>query len=126
MIRYNYNRQCTPPATFVHVLLRCPVTSKDTGELPAQLDTAAHRTVIPWHGAEELVLVPIREIRIASFSGQITSVPTFLIQVTIRQLRPINLEVLASRGEPYVLLGRDILNLHHVILDGPKLAFAIS
>ena len=39
---------------------------------------------------------------------------------------PRVIRVVASRDEPYVLLGRDVLNGHRVILDGPRLHLEIE
>jgi hypothetical protein len=58
MIRYAYNRQVEPPAPFVHVTLRRPGQDQASEELPAQIDTAADRTVIP--GSLWLTLYQIR------------------------------------------------------------------
>ena len=35
-------------------------------------------------------------------------------------------KVVASSGEPWVLLGRDILNAHRLFLDGPQLTLEIG
>jgi hypothetical protein len=55
-------------------------------------------TVIPWRIVDELQL-----------------------QIQIHQLEAVAVEVLADRSEPYVLLERDVLNRHRVVLDGPQL-----
>jgi hypothetical protein len=34
--------------------------------------------------------------------------------------------VFALEGEPFILLGRDVLNQHRVLLDGPGLALEIG
>jgi hypothetical protein len=34
--------------------------------------------------------------------------------------------VVASSGEPWVLLGRDVLNAHRLLLDGPHLTLEIG
>jgi hypothetical protein len=47
MTRYNYNQQMSPPAPFVHVSIGPPEDASVASELPAQLDCAADRTVIP-------------------------------------------------------------------------------
>jgi hypothetical protein len=40
---------------------------------------------------------------------------------------PVQLvEVVASPGESWVLLGRDILNAHRALLDGPQLFLEIG
>ena len=60
------------------------------------------------------------------FGGLTASIPTFLIRTELRQLPPLVLEVLASPGEPYVLLGRHVLNRFHIVLDGPKLVIELE
>jgi hypothetical protein len=69
--RYGYNQQVVPPAPFVHVTLRCPETGKEAADLPAQIDSTADRSVIPGKLVEELRLVPLDELRISGFGGQI-------------------------------------------------------
>jgi hypothetical protein len=126
MIRYLYNRQCNPPAPFVHVALRCPQTGKELTDVPAQLDTASDRTTVPWNVVEALALVQIDEALVESYGGEIAAVPVFNVRVVIRQLPPIDLNVFSRKGEPYVLLGRDVLNRYRIVLDGPQLAFEIG
>jgi hypothetical protein len=55
--------------------------------------------------------------------NQQVSPPAPSIHVTIR--RPGD-EVLANRDELYVLLGRDVLNRHRIVLDGPQLVLEID
>ncbi|CAN5760668.1 hypothetical protein BH23PLA1_BH23PLA1_34350 [soil metagenome] len=52
-------------------------------------------------------------------------VPTYLVELAIRGLPTQPVEVFAHAGEPYVLLGRDVLNQHRLLLDGPGLALEI-
>ena len=56
-IRYLYNQQVMPPAPFVHVFVRPPQASQTAGPLPAQLDTAASRTVVPRRWIDTFVLL---------------------------------------------------------------------
>jgi hypothetical protein len=126
MNHYSYNQQVVPPAPFVHVTVRCSETGKESSDLPAQLDTAADRTAIPGELADELGLVPLDELPVGGFGGQVLLVPTFLIQLSIRHLAPLSLEVLAHPEEPYVLLGRDVLNQYRILLDGPGLALDLG
>ena len=58
MMRYTYNRQVEPPAPFIHVSLKCLETGKSVDDLPALIDTAADRTVIPGGLVGLLELVP--------------------------------------------------------------------
>lgn len=100
MIRYAYNRQIDPPAPFVHVALHRPGDGPSLDDLPAQIDTAADRTVIPGALVARLGLLPLDEIPVTGFGGQVLLVATYLVEIALRgQLRrPV--EVLAHEGEP--------------------------
>ncbi len=126
MIRYAYNRQVDPPAPFVHVSLRRPGDGPSIDNLPAQVDTAADRTVIPGGLVARLGLVPLDELTVAGFGGQVLLVSTYLVELSLRDQPPRPIEVLAHEGEPYILLGRDVLNHHRLLLDGPGLALEID
>ncbi len=126
MVRYLYIHQMAVPAPFVHVALRHPDGAAVLEEVPALVDSGADRTVIPLHYVGELGLVQMGQLAIAGFGGQITHSPTYLAEVTIRKVKPVVVKVLASEGEFYVLLGRDVLNHFRVVLDGPKLAVEIA
>jgi len=126
MIRYRYNNQVSPPAPFVHVTIRRPGDVASAQDFPAQLDTAADMTVIPWRIVEDLDLLQHDEIETQGFGGHVSTVMSFLVQLQIHQLEPVTVEVLADRDEPYVLLGRDMLNRHRVTLDGPQLILEIE
>jgi Retroviral aspartyl protease len=125
MIRYLYNRQFTPPAPFVHVTIRGH-TGIELTDLPAQLDPGADRTLVPYRFIEELQLIQLDELSIQGLGGQVISLPTFTVQMQIRHLNFVTLKVTAHKNEPFVLLGRDILNQYRLLLDGPQLALEIG
>jgi len=126
MIRYTYNRQVNPPAPFVYVSLRCPQTGKSLENLAAQIDTAADRTVMPGRLVDLLELVPLDEFRVAGLGGQVFSVPTYKAELMLHNLSPQPIEVIAHEAEPFILLGRDVLNRHRLLLDGPGLVLEIG
>src|SRR5262249_52413839 len=126
MIRYLYNRQCNPPAPFIHVTLRALDAPEEYVELPAQLDAAADRSVIPWRVVELLHLPQIDEIAVAGSGGPVARLPAFAVQVQPRGLHPVDAKSVASPDEPYVLLGRDVLNHYRLFLYGPELALEIG
>lgn len=126
MIRYAYNRQLEPPAPFIHVSLRRPGGSSSLEDIPAQIDTAADRTVVPSGLVTRLGLVPLDELPIAGFGGQVLLVPTYYVELAIRGQPPRPVEVLAHESESHVLLGRDVLNHHRLLLGGPGLALEIG
>jgi predicted aspartyl protease len=122
MIRYSYNQQVVPPAPFVHVAILPP----EHGIAVSAADTAADITVIPTWVADELHLIPLDETPIGGFDGRVSWVSTCLIKLELRQSAPKIIRVVASRDEPCVLLGRDVLNDHRVVLDGPQLRLEID
>jgi predicted aspartyl protease len=126
MIRYRYNQQVSHPAPFVHVTVRGPLGGPAVSNLPAQLDTAADLTVLPWRIVAELGLLEHDRIEALGFGGHVTRLPTYLIQLQIHEFEPATIEVLVSRGEPHVLLGRDVLDGHRLILDGPGLVLELD
>lgn len=126
MIRYKFNQQVSPPAPFVHVTIGRPVDEEALPDIAAQLDTAADMTVVPWHIVEAPRLDQLDEVPTLGFGGHITAVPTSLVRLGIRQFEPVVVEVPASRDEPHVLLGRDLLNRYRLVLDGPSLILEID
>src|SRR5258708_3503182 len=103
-----------------------PVGNETITDLPAQLDTAADRTVVPLDLMEELGVVLLDEIPVLGFGGFISNAPTCLVRVPLRGKTPVMLKVFAPRAEPHILLGRDILNRYRLWLDGPRLLLELS
>ena len=126
MIRYSYNSQFDPPAPFIFVRLRTPDTGDESGELPALLDSAADRTIVPIKVIEAFGLKPTGQATFAGFDGQQSTLSLFDLEVEPRLLQPVGAIVGASSGEPWVLLGRDVLNHYRLFLYGPDLAFEIG
>lgn len=126
MIRYNYNRQVAPPAPFVHVSIQHPTAETAVSDLPAQLDTAADMTVVPWRIVDELGLVKFRDVPAEGLGGYLLLAPAFLVRLSLGDMAPLALAVLGDKNEPHVLLGRDVLNHHRITLDGPELTLEIG
>ncbi|MBI2926010.1 MAG: retroviral-like aspartic protease family protein [Verrucomicrobia bacterium] len=120
MIRYRYNQQLSPPAPFVHVSLQGLEGSGAIADLPAQLDTAADMTVIPAALADRLGLVPFGTVQVSAFGGLLTTECTLLARVQIRDHEPEVVKLVSSADETHILLGRDVLNRHRLVLDGPR------
>ena len=126
MVRYHYNRQMHPPAPFVHVRLASWDGTTVADGIPAQVDTAADLTVIPEGLATHLGLRPAGEIRVAGFEQPLTTTSVYEVRMAIQDLELLRTEVVASPTEPHVLLGRDVLNRHRIVLDGPRAALEIE
>jgi hypothetical protein len=126
VICYQYNSQLEPPAPFVYVTLRNPVTGQELHTVPAQLDSAADRTLLPDVSVQTLALPRIREIRIGVAGGGVHTMPAYPVVVAIHDLPHQTIEAVAIAGEHWVVLGRDILNAHRIVLDGPKLSLEVG
>jgi hypothetical protein len=126
VIRYRYAAQLKPPAPFVSVTLRNPVTGADKQDVPAQLDPAADRTLLREAVVLALALPQIGTILIGGVGGVTQAMPAYPVQLAIDNLPAQVIEVVASAGESWVLLGRDILNAHRLLLDGPQLFVEIG
>jgi len=126
-VRYKYNRQLSPPAPYVHVSLARPDNADLlVRDVPAQLDTAAYMTVVPMTVVEQLQLEQLDQEAVAGFGGHISMAPVYLVSLAVNDFAAVLVRVLADRHEPYVLLGRDVLNQHRVLLDGPSLILEIG
>jgi hypothetical protein len=68
----------------------------------------------------------VERLLFEGLGGQQLELPTYQVQLLIRDLPPIIVKVAASAGEPYVLLGRDVLNRYRVVLDGPNMRLEIG
>lgn len=126
MIRYTYNSQVQPPAPFVLVTLRNPSTEAEVRNVPAQLDIGADRTVLPLETTRTLALKVVGGVTVVGFGSGPYEAPLFSVELGIHTLPVHRLEVVASPAEPWILLGRDVLNSYRLVLDGPKLALEIE
>ena len=126
MISYTYSTQIFPPAPFVLLTLRNPVTGDVLSGVPAQIDSAADRTVLPSSIAEAMDLEPLGNVQIGGFGGTITAMPTYAVLLGVHTLPERLIEVIAHAEESWVLLGRDVLNGLRIVLDGPRSVLEIE
>jgi hypothetical protein len=126
VIRYRYLTQVKPPAPFVYVTLRNPQTGAELHDLPAQLDTAADRTVLPVDLVQTLGLLQVGSRLIAGLGNVARPRPSYFAEIRIHNLAAHAIEAVSDPNEAWVLLGRDVLNSHRIILDGPQLVLEIS
>ncbi len=126
MVRYRYADEVNPPAPFVNVCLGCPVREVRLENLPAMIDTGADRTVLRYRLVEELDLPYDGLLSVQGFAGDVVQLPVYFAEVGIHDMEPVLVRAVASKTEKWVLLGRDVLNFHRLLLDGPNLALEIE
>jgi predicted aspartyl protease len=94
--------------------------------MPAKVDSGADRTVLPKRLAEQLHLDEVEQRDFAGLGGHRVNMAIVQVLLTIRECTPIEVNAATNDGEPYILLGRDVLNNFRVVLDGPKGKLEIS
>jgi hypothetical protein len=122
MIRYRYSNQLIPPAPIVHVALACPATGKRLEGQPAQLDTGADRTVLPSTMVAEMGLIEDARLQFQGFAGGVFELPVYLLDEHVHDLPAVRVRAVLGPNEQLILLGRDVMNAHRLVLDGPQLA----
>lgn len=126
MIRYVYNSQKQPPAPFVLVTVANPLTGAEVRDIPAQIDTGADCTLVPEMIVESLNLNFSGSWTIAGVGGKVEEMRLYPALIGVHRSPSQQVEVVAHSGEPWVLLGRDVLNAFRLLLDGPGLALEIG
>jgi predicted aspartyl protease len=126
VIRYRYAVEAQPPAPFVNVIVGCPTSRRRVEQLPALLDSGADCTVLPSSVVAALALVQDGLYECQGFHGEIVLLPVFLVAVSIHDLPAVEVRAILGKCESYILLGRDVLNAHRIVLDGPHLSLEIG
>jgi hypothetical protein len=126
MIRYAFLTQLNPPAPFVNIVVRNPANGDELRDIPAQMDTAADRTIVPEALVKDLGLAQVGTIKLGGFGGASYTLAVYAILLGLHGLPLRPLKVAAHTEEPWVLLGRDFLNSYRILLDGPQLTLEIG
>lgn len=117
-VTFNYAAEI-PSAPYALVTITRPDGTAEI-ELPAKVDSGAARTVIPATIADQLKLDVVDRLDFEGLGGQRVTLAIFRVLLTIRGCSALEVNAAASEGEPYILLGRDVLNQFRVVLDGPN------
>lgn len=126
MIRYKYNAQKQPPAPFVRVSLRHPHSGTELQDVIAQIDTGADQTLIPAGLAAALKLHATGAEGVMGVGAHCDTLTLYDVELGIHDFPVRRLEVFAHPNEPWVLLGRDVLNGLRMRLDGPNLLLELD
>jgi predicted aspartyl protease len=117
--RFRYSMTRIPPIPVATVSAETPDGSRAVPMLTAHLDTAADRTVIPLALAQRLGLTPLRTLPAVAFGGTRYLLDEYELAIDIPGVCRLTVNAVAHPNEPFILLGRDILNTLRITLDGP-------
>jgi hypothetical protein len=126
MIRYRYTTAFDPPAPVVNITVICPATGRRLETQPAQIDTGADCTVLPGAAVAALGLAEDGRLQLQGFTGKVVELPVFLVDIQAHDLPAVSVRAVLGEGERLIILGRDVLNSHRLILDGPSLTLEIG
>ncbi|MBI3360126.1 MAG: hypothetical protein HY023_03345 [Chloroflexi bacterium] len=122
-VKIDYVRSVSPPAPFVAIAVAHPLRRNAFQSTSAKLDTAADITALPIAQVQALALPQKRLLEVTGFDNRLAAVPTYDAIIEVAPIR-VRLEAIAI-AEEYALLGRDVLNLLRLLLDGPALTLEI-
>jgi hypothetical protein len=60
------------------------------------------------------------------FASDIVELPIFIVEVQIHDRPAVEVRAALGEHEPHILLGRDVLNVHRILLDGPQKVLEID
>ncbi len=119
---WRYDNSLTPPAPILDVVIATPGFPEQNVSLRGKLDIGADLTVIPEQFVETLDL-PIRyHTRARGYDGSSRSCPVYVVDLKLGGFNVDSTPCIATRRDN-VLLGREVLNLFFITLDGPNLTF---
>ena len=103
-----------------------PINSSQSCQVNAIVDTGAVMSCVPESAIKKLdKSLAYSTIYVRDANGNIQERKTYKINILIADYEHNNIEVIAIPKE-FALIGRDILNQHKVILDGPNQKWSIS
>jgi len=119
METFPYETAEQPPAPYLELEIRPSFHLMNPLLQRAKLDSGASMTVIPSFLVDRWELVPFSTVIVRGYNGQVSTRPTYLVDLTIGKRQFAQVEVTLS-PRANVLLGRDVLNRLRVTLDGPR------
>jgi hypothetical protein len=119
VIRYRY-ANLQPPGPLVNLTVRDPISGNQLDLQPAIIDPAADRTVLPGKTISALGLIEDGHLHFQGFTSEVVELPVFLVELRLHDFAPVRLRAALGEHEPFILLGRDMLNHYRIVLDGPQ------
>lgn len=125
-MRYTYATHYFPPAPFIEIRIGILEESLRIGPLLAFVDTGADATLIPIRYIRQLSILAVENKFLRSQWGERRSVKTYGVDVGVADIRLPAIEVIADTRRDEIIVGRNVLNLLRLHLDGPKQIIEIS
>ena len=112
-----------PPAPFAYVEIKNPATGAIESDVPMLMDTGADVTILPKWVIDRMDVIPDQNsgYEVSGFGDAINVLPAVQLEITFckKRFRGRYLVVAQDWG----ILGRNVLNLVSIALDGPNLTW---
>ncbi len=118
MSSYPYSQRYTPPMPAIEVALGAPEAGCSLGPLTAIVDTGADISIVPREYLTQLRAPVVGAGHLRSPWGERQPIKIYELDVCIAGQLLSQVEVAADPQAREVLLGRDVLNLLNMQLDG--------
>ncbi len=115
-----YRTDETPPVPGARVNIANLSGSSVLYDLDVKIDSGAGRTIIPEMIAQQLQTSPIGYRELEAIGGNKVLLPIHQVWLIIHGFAAVAVDVASDPFEFSVLLGRDVINEHTIVLDGPN------
>lgn len=124
----SYSEEYFPPAPVLTVSVAAPEESTATRQYSALVDTGADGTFVPTAILETLDLPISYMTNVRSHLGEsLHSAPVYKVDlILLGSVRLPGVEVVADDWGDRIILGRNVLNLLKIYLDGPKKKISVE
>ena len=123
-MEHRYSSRVSPPASFLTIQVSASENSEPIN-VPAMVDTGADNSAVPSYAAGYLKLEEIDTEFTRGILGPGSYEAVYRAFISIDN-RPAHDVKTNSFDLPFAILGRDVLNLYHITLDGPNQTLTIT
>lgn len=121
----SFNSAYDPPALTVSVNLLGVVHERPQVNVEAIIDTGADISAVPENLRERLKLYRFRKLQLEDARANRDIAYTYEVRLAFNDEPPRMMEVVLTPF-PFVILGRDWLQIYYMFLKGPENQFAIG
>jgi predicted aspartyl protease len=114
-----YDANYQPPFPVVQIVIDNIEEDLQTDAVPALLDTGSDGSLVPIAYLRQILAPALSDIRIRSHWGEWRLVQLFVVDLVIDGLRLPGMLVVGDEQGDEVVLGRNVLNMLRLLLDGP-------
>jgi hypothetical protein len=120
MTQFPYSAAHQPPIPTVRVTLHAPDGSTMIPSVLAVLDTAASGSLFPLALLRQMGLAPVHRAVVRGVGHAPTTLDLYDVEIEIPGVVLTTARVVGHPTDPYILIGRDILNQFRITFDGPR------